>query len=375
MAEWARLTATTIADYVKGVEDELSTKQILMAAMKKAGNISYNHGGDTHNWAVEYREIPLTVNNGEQTITPQRQDYIKRVSVPWIGYNVADSMTKREKLVNQKGPWQLVDYFKEMTQRAMRNFTRQFQEEFYIDSSATGNSGRLGGFETMFATNGTLTITSGAQRAANAADVVGYPNDTYAGLSTAIGTFGSWATQSTISTAWPAGKGTLSFDYFSPVVVCYNSTAWAGAANDWASNCLKASRYTITHMQRYDKGDQKSIKLLLLDRDLYRQFLDKQDSKEHMWVNTEYSLRALGFKDTFMQDGAEVCWEWGVPGGVGYGLNVDNMELMAMQDTLFVSRGPTFESLNNAYHVIVDFLGQIKFITPSRFAKLITIAA
>lgn len=374
MAEWARITATTIKDYMKGVEDRLTANQMLLAAMKQAGNISYNCGGDTFEWGIEYREIPLQVNNGEQTITPQRQDYLKRPALGWIGYNVSDLMTKREKLINQSGAWQLVNYFKEMTVRDGRNLERQFGEELYIDSSASGNSGRLTGLESMFGTNGTVTISSGAQRSANAADVAGYPSDTYAGLSTAVNQYGSWQSQAGISTTWPAGRGTLSYDFFSPMITCYNSTAWAGTTDTWADNCLKATRYTVVHMQRYDKNRQ-AMKMLLLDRDLYRQFLDKQDSKEHMYVESKYSLRALGFKDTFQQDGVEIAWEYGVPGAVGYGINIDNMELRSMQDVLFKSNGPNFEPLNNAYYVITDFYGQLKFHAPRFFAKLMTIAA
>ena len=375
MAEWARITNTTIAKYIKGVEVELRAKQILMALMDKKGRITRGVSGDGVKWQVEYREIPLTVNNGEQAITPQRQDAYKQCFLDIGGYLVADVMTKREKVKNGKGPSQIVDYFKTMVTRSTRNLRRQFGEELYVDTTASGNNGRISGLETMFGTTGTVNITSGATRSANAADVAGYPTNTYANVVCTLGNYGgSWTSQSNQATTWPAGHGTLSYDFFSPTIVCYNSTAWSGASNDWASNCLKATRYGITHMQRYD-DDQTAVKKLILDRDLYRQFLDKQDSKEHAWITSNYDLRAMGFQETFKQDGVEVAWEYGVPGAVGYGVNIDNMELLSWQDDLFDVRGPIFNELNNAYHVVIDFLGQVKFTTPNKFMKLITIAA
>jgi len=375
MSEWARLTNTTIAKYIKGVQAELYANQILMALLDKMGRITYGVTGDGVRWDVEYREIPLQTNNGEQAITPQRQDAYKQCFLDIQGYTVADVMTKREQLKNAKGPSQIVDYFKNMVTRSSRNIKRQFGEELYVDSTASGNGARISGIETMMATNGTITISSGAQRSANAADVVGSPHQTYANITTDLGTYGgSWTSQSALATTWPAGHGTLSYDFFAPTIVCYNSTAWSGAANDWASNCLKATRYAITHMQRYDNS-QKAVKKIILDRDLYRQFLDKQDSKEHAWINSNYSLRAMGFEEVIQQDGCEITWEYGVPGAVGYGFNLDNMELLSWQDDLFDVRGPKFDDLNNAWHLIVDFVGQVKFLTPRKFMKLITIAA
>lgn len=373
--EWARILATTIAKYMKGVQVELVARQKLLALLESRGRITYGVSGDGVAWDVEYREIPLAVNNLEQAITPQRQDAYKQPFLDIAGYNVADVMTKRERLKNGSGPSQIVDYFKKMVTRSTRNLRRQFGEEFYVDSSASGNANRLSGFETFMATSGTVNISTGATRSANAADVVGYPSDTYAGLSTILGNYGgTWTSQAGIDSTWPAGRGTLNYDFFSPVIVCYNSTAWAGAANDWASNCLKATRYGVTHMQRYDDG-ATAVKKVFLDRGLYRSFLDKQDSKEHMYVESKYSLRAMGFESTFLQDGVEISWEWGIPGAVGYGFNVDNIELMSWQDDLFDVRGPTFEPLLNAWHVIVDFGGQVRFETPKFFMKLMTIAA
>lgn len=374
MAEWPRLVATTISDYAKGVEVELAANQMLMAALKKKGNISYNQTGLDFNWQVEYREVPLNVTTGEDTISPARQDAYKRATLDMAGYQIADVFTKRERLKNGGGPTQIINYYKLMSDRLFRNLKRQFGEEFYIDSSASGNSGRLSGIETMMALNGTTNITSGAQRSATAADVVGYPNDTYAGLSTALaGGGGTWTSQADINTTWPAGRGTLNYDYWSPVVVNTTSTSFDGATDTWKDQCVQVTRYAVTHMQRYD-DNRRSMKMLLLDRDMYRQYLDKLDAKEHIYVTSENSLKALGFDAGIQQDGCEITWEFGVPGAVGYGFNIDNMELRSYQDELIKTQGPIYEPKNQSWYTIVDCFAQLKFRSPKFFCKLAALA-
>lgn len=382
MAEWTRTLTTTIAQYMRGVEARLTARQKVMAMLKKTGNIIYNSHGTKLSWAVEYNESPLTVNNGEQVIVPMRVDRYKRPELEWAGYVVADMMTKREKLINGEGRSQLINYWKEMVKTNTRNIERQFGEEFYVDSSASGNSGRLSGIETMMAVTGTVDLATAtfASRSANAVDVCGYPDDTYAGLDTSPQAYGgSWVTSDITSAAtaantqWPAGKGRLSFDFFSPVICNYTSSTFSGSADTWRQQALEATRFLVVHMQRYDAG-LTAVKKLFLERSLYRQFLDLQDSKEHMYVESDYSMRAMGFEDVFMQDGVEITWEWGIPSAVGYGFNFDNIELHSMQEQLFDAREVKFESLNNSYHFIVDFMGQIKFRTPKYFGKLAALA-
>lgn len=371
--EWARLVSTTITDYAKGSEDALMAKRILLAAMKKKGLIKYNCGGDGFAWQVPYRIAQLTVNDGETPVTPARQDRYKRATLDYVSYTIADMMTKREKLKN-RGPAALINYFEEMTPNLLSDATQRFSEELYVDSSAAGNAGRLSGIETMMALNGTVTVTSGAQRSANAADVVGYPNDTYAGLSTVLGNYsGSWNSQTALASTWPNGTGELGYDFFSPIVVNYTSTAFNGSADTWAEQCVEATRFLVTQMNRYT-DNRGGLKAVLLDRELYRQYLGKLDPKERINTTSQLGLRALGFEDTFNQDGVDITWEFGMPAAVGYGYNIENMELRSMQDRIFKVDGPEWNQIQRAYTVIVDFLGQLKFHSPRFFGKLAALA-
>lgn len=382
MAGWAREVATTIADYGKGAEAELVGKRLLLKALKSKGRIVYGCGGvggsgdaGDFTWQVPYRQAQLRTGEMENGMTPTRQDRFKRVGLSYIDYTMSDFMTKKEKLRNQ-GRAQIIDYFKQMSTRLFDDCGQQFSKELYIDSSATGNSLRLSGIETMMAINGTmdLSATTAVSRSANAADVAGYPSDTYAGLSTILGnTGGSWTVGTAgINYQWPAGRGDMQFDFFSPIIVNYTSSAWAGTANTWAYNAEKATRYLATHMGKY-QSDRNPLQTIMLERDLYRQFLDLYAGKERILITDSNKLRALGF-DGVSMEGVEVSWELDVPGGVGYGWDVDNMELRSCQDTLFYTEGPWWERIQRAYVTAVDFCGQLKFNSPRFFGKLAALA-
>lgn len=378
MAEWARLAATTITDYAKGYEDELVAKRVLLAAIKKEGNIKYNCGGagtdGGFSWRVPYKQVPLLTDDGETPITPTRKDRFKSPNLSYVFYRADDMMTWREKTLN-KGPGQIINYYEEMAPMLMEDITQRFSEELYIDSSASGNSQRLSGIETMMAAPNTVNLSSGADRgSASSTDVVGYPNDTYAGLSTVLGNYaGSWDTQSTISTTWPAGRGDLAYDFWSPVIVNYDSDSLEGSTHTWDGQAVYATRYLITHMNKY-VSERGSLKVGLFDRDLFRRYLNQLDSKERILVKSELGLRALGFEDAFSQDGVDMTWEFGIPSAVAYFGNIKHVKMRSCQDRLFMTEGPWYEKLQQAYIVNVKFAGQLQFSAPRFFGKLALLA-
>lgn len=379
---WAREVATTIADHAKGYESKLIGKRVLLKALKSQGRIIYGCGGvggsgdaGDFTWRVPYRQAQLRTGEMENGMTPARQDRYKVAGLSYIDYTLSDFMTKKEKLRNQ-GRGQIINYFQEMSDGLLNDAGDQFSKELYVDSSATGNSQRISGIETMMAINGTMdvSLTTATSRAANAGDVAAYPSDTYAGLSTILANYGgSWTVGTAgIAYQWPAGRGDMQFDFFSPIIVNYTSTLWGGSSATWAYNAEKATRYLATHMGRY-QSNRESLQTIMLDRELYRQFMDLYAGKERIVVTESPKMRALGF-DGVLMDGVTVTWELDIPGGVGYGWDVDNMQLRSCQDTLFNTEGPWFEKLQRAYVVAVDFCGQLKMKSPRFFGKLQAIA-
>lgn len=372
MAEWSRPVATTIAEYITGAEDEFMRNRKLLKAMKARGRIKYNCSGSTFEWRVPYRRGNVVVNNGAQGITPTPIDRYKVASLGWSGYVITDLMTKREQLMN-RGKQAIIDYYEEMAGNIVEDLTEKFAEDLYVDSSASGNSGKMSGIETCLAYTQSVNISTGAARSANAADVVAYPNDTYAGLSTVLGNYaGSWGTQSGISSTWPAGRGDDAYDFYSPTIVNYTSTAFGGSSATWAVQCESAIRFLNDHLGR-NKGSNIPD-MLMLDRDLYRLFKENYSPMQRVEVGSAQNEHSFGFKDSIDFEGLTVTSEYGIPTGVGYAFNLKNMELRSLQSKLFDTRGPKFDDLSNAWYVIVDNLGQMKFHSPRYFGKLAAVA-
>jgi hypothetical protein len=371
MPEWERVVATTIKDYIKGFEEDTLRNRKLLAMLKQGGRITFNHSGDGLQWTVRWQQADMTVNNGEQSLTFDRQKRFKTATLDYEGYALTDAMTKREKLKN-RSVHAIVKYYDNMIGMLITDLEEQFGAELYIDSSASGNTGRISGIETMMGINGTINITTGVQRSANAADVVGSPSDTYAGLLTNLGNYdGSQSSQTDIATTWPAGTPSgPEYDFWAPIVYNYKSTAWGGATATWADNCVKSTRYALAHSRR-NMSAKGGVNFIMMDRDLYRQFCDKYDSKEQLRVGRgdDYGLLSLGFSDMVRFDGAEVTSEFGIPATVCYGFNLNCMEMLSMQDSMFVSEGPEYDMATRSWRVVVDFLGQFKFASPRHFFK------
>lgn len=372
MAEWMRTVSTTITDYMKGVEDEFMRDRKLLKAMKSKGRIKYNCSGIDFRWQVPYKRGTVVTNNGAQGITPTPVDRFKNATLAWSGYVISDLQTKREHLMN-RGSSAVIEYWENAAGYLGDDLSEKFSEDLYIDSSASGNSARMSGIETMMGTNGTVTISTGDQRSANNADVVYYPSDTYAGLSTILGNYaGSWESQTGIGSTWPAGRGTDSYDFYSPTIVNFSSTAFGTGLTTWAGNCESAIRYLNDHLGR-NKGSNVPD-MLMLDRELYRLFKEKYSPMQRVAVGSAQTEHSFGFKDSIDFEGLTVTKEYGIPSGVGYAFNIKNMELRSLQDKLFKTTGPWFEKLSNAFCVVVDNLGQLKFHSPRYFGKLTNVA-
>lgn len=369
MAEWARIVNTTIKDYAHGFEDEVMRKRILLDRLKKLGNIEYNADGDGFAWQVKKSQRSLQTNNGAQVLTFAPTNTYAQPVLDYQGYAMTEAMTKREKLKNRKLP-ALIKVWDNIVKELFDDSHDRFSEELYIDSNATNNAGRVSGVETMFGVptqsyDSTQTTTNVA-RTANAADPVWVPNVTYAGVSTVPGNSGG-----TWSGPWPyVGKGDAEYDYFSPLLINYDSTFFDGSSITWALNCVHAVRFLLTFGGR-NKASEGRMNLVLMHTDLFRRYKDAKDSTERVVVNQGSKDREFGIDgDIFYQDGAEITTEFGIPTQSAYGFNLTQMKIKSMQDKLFDAEGPLYDIASRSWRVAVDFLGQILFKSPRNFGKL-----
>jgi hypothetical protein len=366
---FARTSSTTLAHHIREVEEAMSRNFAMGALLEGAGRINYNNSGEGFDWPVQFRLHNVEGNTGQTQRNFARRNLWKTANLEFRGYQATDSMYYREFLSN-RGPEGIVKVFENFVSRLDTSLKQHLGIQYYIDGSASGNEQSWNGFESMFAVNGTVNITDGTQRSANAADKVGYPTDTYAGLVTTLGNYGG---ENESGQVWPEGIADPEYDFWSPLIVNYTSTAFNGTADTFAAQGDEAMRYAIIHAQRNSSMDGQ-VTNIFLARNLYMDLLNLLDNKEEVQVTNEWSLRAFGFKNVLGFDGLEVTWEAGVPTDVGYGMNYNGVELKSMDATLLRPEGPEYDIHSQAFNAVVSTLSNMKFSSPRNTFKLAALA-
>jgi len=363
--DFARSIATTLVNHLREEEIASLRKYMVFAAIEAAGNIRMNMTGRGFDWEVSYRLHQPQGNNGETPRSFSRQNLWKKAELEYRGYQATDAIFRKELLEN-RGTNALVNVAGKMSSRLLTSIEQYLSQEVYIDGNAAGNELRYHGLESFFGVNGTLNVADGTQRTANAADPFGYPSDTYAGLNTGLGYYGG----SQLEGVWPAGKADSEFDFYSPLVVNFTSSYFGNTT--WAANCVKALREGLHFAKRNDTKED-AIDLVVMDRKLYIDFLNAQDSKERITVSGESGLKAFGF-NTVQLDGVELGTEYAVPANTAYGLAIGNIELLNMEGQMFNSEGPFYDETTQSYRYCVSTLGNMKFKSPRSFIKWAALA-
>jgi len=351
-------------------------KYKVFAALEGSGNIRTNMSGRGFDWEIQYRNHTPSGNNGETPRSFARQNLWKNAELEYRGAQVTDAIYKKEMLENRSAQ-ALVNVAGKMASRLLTSMEQYLAKEWVVDGYAAGNELRFHGMESFLGlgnTPQTITIsgaTAGQARTANPADPFGYPNDTYAGVSTVLGAYGG----SQKTGVWPNGDADPEFDFYSPVI-CNVTSSYFGAgglAGGWAANCDKSLREALHQTRRNDtKEDQ--VDMVLLNRRWYIDFLNKLDGKERVIVSRQNGLRSYGFTDVFEFDGCEVSAENSIPADTGYGLAMGNMELLCMEGQLLNSEGPFYDEITQQYRYVVSTLGNLKFKSPRNFFKLAALA-
>lgn len=366
---WQRSLNTTTAKHLK--EQELAMLRAFKfgALLEDSGNVLMNQGGEGFTWPVRMRNHEVSGTTGETARNFARMNPFKTCALPYRGYQATDMFYYKETRSNtgEEAIIKVVDGF---TDRITDSLKQALATEFYIDGNASGNETSWHGFESFFGTNGTVNVSTGAQRSANAADFVGYPDDSYATLATDLGDEGG---ENESGVVWPYGVADVHYDYFSPLIVCYNSTAFAGSAATWAGQSFEAMSFLLTHASRNQVENPTDT--ILLNRVLYWQLKTRLRAAERINVSDSLKLRSLGFKDTIEFDGIEVSSENAIGAGLGYGFNIKNIDLRCMDPEMYRVQGPVYDIDNDAYKSAVSTLSQLRFNSPRNFQKLISIAA
>lgn len=345
----------TINKYIREVTKAIMRKRVLLAMLQSRGRVTLNQTGKLIDWKVKHKRSVMTPFDDGDSITFSRVNKHKTAQLPMRAYVVSESISKADKLMNS-GKEAIVKKYSDMVKSLLDDIRDQFCEQIVqVDGNAAGNTNRIHGLESMFSASASPT------------SLVGTNNDTYAGLSTARGTYGgSW------TGAWPDGYGDTQYDFWTPLVVNYTSPlaaasgGWSATTKSWSNTCIEALRYAIINTQR----NSDDLDLFLLEKNLYRLALDRIDDNERLVVtrNQDPGMTKLGFKGINV-DGVDIYWEVGIGSGLGYGLCLDELELMSWQNQLFVSLSD-FSLERVSDQVAIDFYGNLRCKSPRTQCKL-----
>lgn len=348
-APWEGVAQTTIGNYLRTVSDNTIREQQFLALLQSKGNVKYKMGGTRFEWKVQFKQKQMQTYTDGQVPTFDRLNRYQSATLDWRAYQLPESVTKIETLANQ-GPQAIVNLMTGKVELLTKEMKQQFGSQLYVDGNASGNQDKIHGIESAMSISGAATN-----------GYVGINNDTYAGLSTALGDKGGTWTQTTSNTDWPRGSGDVQYDYWSPIVGLYDNTAFGSGAT-WATKCEEVLSFCIVHTHR-NGGRAGMIDAFMLDRELYRQFLAFQRSRQRIEITRgqKDGLTSMGFPGILYHDGVEVTQEFDVPNAVGYGLNFDEMELMCQDDALFKGEGPVWSTPHQAYLFFLGFYGNMRF--------------
>jgi len=365
--DWARAIGTTITNYLREEEVNVLRKFRVFASLEGSGNVLTNQSGRGFSWEVRFRSQPVSGNNGETPRTFSRQNLWKTAKLDYRGYQVTDAIFRREMLEN-RGQQALINVAGKMASRLQESMEQHLSREVYVDGDAVGNELRFQGLDTLFGFNGTVNVDTGAREAtARAEDPFCWAKDNYAGLSTELG---AEAGSQLEKGSWPNVACDPEYDYYTPIIVNYTSSFFKGTTPTWKDQCVEAVREGIHQAKRND-SKASAIDLVMLDRRMFIDYMNRLDSKERVIVTKTNGLKSYGFSDVFEQDGCEISTEYAVPTGCGYGLSIANMYLHCMEGQLITAEGPYYSETNQSYRYVASVLANMRFASPRNFFKLV----
>lgn len=369
--EHLAVVTTTISQYAKGAEDLTIRRRILLALMRKYGKITYGNSGTSMTWQVEFSQPQMRQHGDAGEITFSEHTAYKQLNLDWRGYVITDLLPEKQRLAN-RGPQALVNLYKSKTENMIKKFNSGINGQFYVDGNASGNEAAIHGFESC------LGVTTPA-----ATDLIGTPNDTYAGYSTVLGTYGgTWTANrttaetprypnATLAKDWPWGSGSSEYDFLAPKIVNATSSNWGTGSTAWKDNCEKALRRANLWL-RDTAGDSGAPIMFLFGSDYYGDIQDYFSAKQRIMVPHKES-EDLGFSDTMNFDGAGIAHDFDCPAMTGYGLKIGEMELACMYDSLFAVEGPEHDIRTGNYLTKLGFFGNMK-LQPKCMAKIAALA-
>lgn len=362
---WEGAANVTREQYHPTVVELVMRARLINAFMRKKGRIKTNMSGDHLAWVFKYKQAqPYQYGDGNPIQFPRLNNYAQ-AALDWNSYIAPDSLTWQESLVN-KGNAALVRLSTQKMKDLMESMRDFFNGEYYGDGSGANE---LDGLEAMFATGTTV-----------AADIVAQPSDTYAAVSTAVGTGSStWTSglatspNAAIATDWPHGDGSSDYDYWAPLVVNDSSTAWGTGSQDWADNCTEVIRFMV-EIQRKRCGAKATPDLFIVNSKRCIELKDKLETRFRT-LTPHKEAEELGFPGTPSYEGVAINTDFNCPENVAYLVPTNALSLNTTTKRLFDSYGPEWQTDRMAWIMLSAFMGNLRATSPKYMAKSAAVAS
>lgn len=355
----AQAIKNTAPKFLKGVTQLTIRERFLLSYLQKAGRFIFNESGPTHTWNVKIRQPEIFTTRGEAP-SFVASDVNEQLSITHAAYRGVDTLDHFTQLVN-KGSTQIVNLFEDKMKDLTQAMTDKMNGQAY--GSSASDSSVMSGLGTIFQP----AVTSSDDRMAVPAS-----GSTYGGKSMVLGeqggswtnTLGSGRPNSGLLTDWPEGSGDSQYDYLAPKMFNYTGQ-WGSVTNNWTTNCEKILRRAKTAMNVLG-GAGSAPALHLMTPEMYNQFQESVSTRERLTIS-DYS-KSLGFPDMLSFEGSMIAFDIDCPAGKGYGINPQQVALYSLHDQLFFTDGPSWETLKQAWVMLIGFVGNFRW-TPKYFAQ------
>jgi len=366
---WERSLETTLANHTRKVEDTTFRSYVIAAMVKDRGNLLMNSTGAglTRPVKMDLHDVRDTL--GEDAYSPQRKNLWRTATHEMRGHDTND-VIKTKELLTANGKEAIIKVFDDMTENLTDSIEKYLATRYVVDGSLAANAKGWEGLATLYQTDGqTLNVSTGAARSANAADLVGNPVGTYAGLVMDLGNYGG---EQASGAVWPDGQASVKYDFWAPLLVNATSTAFTGST--WSANAVEAMRFALIHSQRNDSRNSAGIDIFLMARNWLFEFMNTLDSKERVLVSDgSLPARSLGFK-TLSFDNVELISDTSMPASSVFGASISNITLESMRSTLLHPQGPKLNHQDKSYFASVETNSNLMYRSPAAFCKISAIA-
>lgn len=362
----ARLSVTTLNAMIRKEIAPIYPMDYLLSELMKRGRFAKRQGGKKVEWRLEFRRrTPTPVSGYPENLSFQSTNFWKEASLPWREYAMGERIDAFEKLAQQQGgsevnPTAIIPIVERVTKKLLKDFTLGLATEMMADGNG-GAANQIHGLESWNAVTGLVSNSA-----------FGAPSDSYAGVTTNLGTYGGeWTAGS--GYGWPHGTGDAEYYFASPLVCDYNNTLLTGTdtgnTHSWRYQWESAIRMLTSYGEVLQRG---SYDVILLDPELLRIARDSLADRTRFVATSQPENVTVGWK-SYDFEGLKMVTQYGVTSGCGYALRFANLELRSMLGQLIESQ-KDFDLSSNSDEIALRSWVQLLCESPAYQGKLVAIS-